>query len=168
MKLRYIPIFLLGFLSCAFLFYGFNYFYADSSMKFWNEVPFGTGLVSLTENNIAPSDWVSEDNILIFEDKMILNVPNITLSNYEDTGSMKPVFDNEANGIRIIPKEENDIKIGDIVSYKFGDMLIVHRVVEKGFDEKGIYFITQGDNNILKDEKIRFENIEYVTIGVIW
>jgi len=81
---------------------------------------------------------------------------------------MKPLLDKGANGIRITPKNENEINVGDIVSYKFKDILVVHRVVEKGTDDKGIYFITQGDNNILSDGKIRFDDIEYVTIGIIW
>ena len=41
-------------------------------------------------------------------------------------------------------------------------------VIEKGIDEDGIYFITKGDNNSITDGKIRFEDIEYITVGVIW
>ena len=99
---------------------------------------------------------------------VILRVSNTTLSNYADSGSMKPVFDKGANGIRIVPRSEDDIKVGDIISYRFGNILVVHRVVERGIDSEGTYFIVQGDNNILGDGKIRFEDIEYVTIGVIW
>ena len=160
MKSKYILAFLLGFFSCAFLFYGFSY----SNL----EVPFGTGLVSLNKDVVAPSDWVSEDDIIIFDDMVILRVSNTTLSNYADSGSMKPVFDKGANGIRIVPRSEDDIKVGDIISYRFENILVVHRVVERGIDSEGTYFIVQGDNNILGDGKIRFEDIEYVTIGVIW
>jgi hypothetical protein len=46
--------------------------------------------------------------------------------------------------------------------------LIIHRVVEKGVDFDGIYFIAKGDNNVVSDGKIRFEDIKYKTIGVIW
>ncbi|MFH1521568.1 MAG: hypothetical protein ABIF18_01285 [archaeon] len=160
MKSEYILVFLLGFFSCAFLFYGFSY----SNI----EVPFGTGLISLNSEAIAPFDRVSEKDIIIFDDMIILRVSNTTLSNYADTGSMKPVFDKGANGIRVVPDGEDDVNIGDIVSYRFGDILVVHRVIEKGVDGEGVYFIMQGDNNILSDGKIRFEDIEYVTIGVIW
>ena len=160
MKSKYILAFLLGFFSCAFLFYGFSY----SNL----EVPFGTGLIGLNSDTIAPSDWISEEDIIIFDDMVILRVPNTTLSNYADSGSMKPVFDKGANGIRIVPNSEDDVNVGDIVSYRFRDILVVHRVIEKGIDDEGIYFIMQGDNNILSDGKIRFKDIEYVTIGVIW
>lgn len=158
MESRYVLIFLLGFFSCAFLFYGFNY----SNV----EVPFETGMVSL--NVVAPSDWVSEDDIVVFDNMVILRVLNATISSYIDTGSMKPVFDEGANGIRIVPENEEDIIVGDIVSYRFEDVLIVYRVAKKGVDEDGVYFVMRGDNNILSDGKIRFEDIEYVTIGVIW
>ncbi len=160
MELRDIIVFLLGFLSCVSIFYGFNY----SGV----EVPFGTGLVDLETSAVAPSDWITEEDIILFKNRVILEIPNVTISSYANTGSMKPVFDKGANGIRIVPNSIEDIQVGDIVSYRFGKILVVHRVIEKGIDTEGTYFVTKGDNNILSDEKIRFEDIEYLTIGVIW
>ena len=116
----------------------------------------------------APSDWVSEDDIIVLDDRVILKVGNATLSNYADSGSMKPVFDVGANGIRVVPGSEVGVGVGDIVSFYLGDSLIVHRVVEKGVDGDGVYFVTMGDNGLVDDGKVRFEQIEYVTIGVIW
>ena len=158
MELKYTLIFLLGFLSCAFLFYGFSY----SNV----EIPFATGLVSFAAN--APNDWVSDDDIIVFDDMILLRIENATLSSYADSGSMKPVFDEGANGIRVVPGSEDEIEVGDIVSYRFDKMLIVHRVVEKGVDDEGVYFVMKGDNNLIVDEKVRFGQIEYVTVGVIW
>jgi hypothetical protein len=154
----YTLVFLLGFFSCAFLFYIFSYSGAG--------IPFGTGLVSL--NEVAPSDWVSENDIIVLNDRIILKIENATLSDYAATGSMKPLFDSGANGIRIVPKSEDDINVGDIVSFEFGEELVVHQVIEKGVDDGGVYFVTKGSNNPINDEKIRFENIKFVTIGVIW
>jgi len=158
MNLRYVLIFVLGFFSCAILFYGLNY----SSV----EIPLGTGLASYDIN--SPSDWVSSEDIIVFDNMVVLRVSNATLSSYADSGSMKPVFDEGANGIRVVPQSADEISVGDIVSYRLGRVLVVHRVVEKGFDDEGVYFIMKGDNNLLSDEKVRFEQIEYVTIGVIW
>jgi len=155
---KYALMFLLGFLSCAFLFYGFSY----SNV----EIPFGTGFASSGVN--APNDWVDSEDIIVFDDMILLRVENATLSSYAGSGSMKPVFDEGANGIRVVPRSEDEIEVGDIVSYRFGDMLIVHRVVEKGIDNEGVYFVMKGDNNLIADEKVRFGQIEYVTIGVIW
>ena len=127
------------------------------------------GLTGFVVSDVgAPSDWVSEDDIIVLDDRVILKVGNATLSNYADSGSMKPVFDVGANGIRVVPGSEVGVGVGDIVSFYLGDSLIVHRVVEKGVDGDGVYFVTMGDNGLVDDGKVRFEQIEYVTIGVIW
>jgi signal peptidase I len=81
---------------------------------------------------------------------------------------MEPLLDENSNGIRIIPKSEEDIHIGDIISFEKNKDLIIHRVIDKGVDNNGTYFITKGDNNNVSDGKIRFEDIRYITIGVIW
>jgi len=158
MNYRYTLVFFVGFLSCVFLFYMFS----SSNL----EIPFATGLVSFDAS--SPSDWVMEEDIIVFDDYIILRIANATLSNYADSGSMKPLLDIGANGIRVVPINSNQIGVGDIVSFRFGGILIVHRVVERGIDDRGVYFITQGDNNVFSDDKIRFEDIEYVTVGVIW
>ena len=150
--------FLLGFFSCGMLFYGF--FFTDFG------APFGTGFA--TYEVAAPGDWVSEEDIILFEDRVVIRVNNATVSNYAPTKSMKPLFDYGSNGIRVVPDSPSRVEVGDIVSYRMNDSLVVHRVVEKGIDSEGIYFITRGDNNAAEDGKIRFEDIEYVTIGVLW
>ena len=96
----------------------------------------------------------------------MINIPNASISSYAPTGSMKPTFDQGSNGIRIIPNSAEQIETGDIVT--FGDQNIVHRVIEKGKDEDGYWFVTKGDNNQMSDGKIRFEDIKYVTIGVLY
>ena len=171
MKLKYTLVFLFGFLVCFSLFYVFGYFsngsaYSDFA-KLGVEIPFGTGLIGL-DNVVAPADRVPEDSIIVFEDKIILKIPNATISNYADSGSMNPLLDKGANGIRVVPENEDQVDVGDIVSYRLGKILVVHRVVEKGVEDKGIYVVTRGDNNLVSDGKIRFEDIEYVTIGIIY
>jgi len=155
---KYTLAFGMGFIVCAMLFFLVNY----SNL----EAPFGTGFSILNEK--APIDRISEENIIVFGDSILIRIPNATISSYAPTDSMLPLLDKGANGIRISPKSEEEIQIGDIVSFKMRGVLVVHRVVEKGTDEKGVYFVTRGDNNSFNDEKIRFSDIEYITIGVIW
>ena len=119
-------------------------------------------------NVVAPSDIVSEKQIEILDDKIIINLEGASLSRYAATGSMRPVLDKGANGIRIKPKSPEEINVGDIITFREYSKLIVHRVIEKGEDSEGIYFITKGDNNNIVDGKLRFEDIKYITIGVIW
>jgi len=152
-------IFLLGFLSAnllgAYLVYGF-------------EVPFSFNSFSFIENKSAPFNFINENQIQIFPNKIVIDVNGASISRYAPTGSMKPVLDKGSNGIRIVPKSEEDIHIGDIISFKQNDFLIVHRVVEIGTDSEGTYFVTKGDNNSVADGKIRFKDIKFITIGVIW
>jgi len=158
MDYKYTLVFLAGFVSCIFLFYIFS----SSSL----EIPFATGLADFDAS--SPSDWIGDEDILVFDDRIVLRIANSTLSSYAPSGSMKPVLDKGANGIRIVPGSADEIDVGDIVSSRSGGRLIVHRIVEKGLDGGGIYFITQGDNNVFSDDKIRFEDIEFVTVGVIY
>ena len=116
----------------------------------------------------APSDFVSEKNIEVYSDRVVIRLDNASLSEYASTGSMKPLFDKGANGIRVAPKSEDEINVGDIITFSRDDSLIVHRVVEKGQDSEGIYFITKGDNNSLDDGKVRFSDIKYLTVGILY
>jgi len=156
--MRYLPyllIFLTGFLSCILL---INY----SNIS---EIPLS---LSTNNNPNAPGDWIKQDQIQITNDKIIISIKDASLSSYAATGSMKPVFDKEANGIRIKPTNESQINIGDIISYQSNDNLIVHRVIEKGADSDGVYFVVKGDNNNLPDKNIRFKDIKYITIGILY
>jgi len=151
-------IFLFGFLSANLLSY---------YLVYGVENPFSSGL-SINGMENAPQNFVDENQIQIYNDKIVINVKDARMSRYAATGSMKPTFDENSNGLEVIPTSIDDIKVGDIITYQSGDNLIVHRVIEKGSDKDGVYFITKGDNNTVSDGKIRFKDIKYETIGVIW
>ncbi len=154
--LTYALVFVFGFLSCALFIYG---------MYFGKEIPSAFGMQSEAE---SPGDWINEKQIHVYENAIVIDVEDASLSSYALTGSMKPVFDENSNGIRIKPENPEEIKLGDIISYEKDNELIVHRVIEKGEDSEGTYFITKGDNNNVDDGKIRFSQIKYVTIGVLY
>jgi len=151
-------VFLLGFLSC----YVVNFFNEDYEVPVLKKIGFGNFELE------APSNFINEESIEILEDRVIIYLDDASLSRYAPSGSMIPVFDEGANGIRVKIKSIDEISVGDIITFKEDNILIVHRVIEKGTDSKGIYFITKGDNNNVDDGKIRFEDIKYKTIGVIW
>jgi hypothetical protein len=116
----------------------------------------------------SPSHFIENENILIYPDKVIIKVENAKLSNYDSTGSMIPVLDDSMSGISVVPESEEDINIGDIITFRHGESLIVHRVIEKGTDSDGVYFITKGDNSPTADGKIRFSEIERVLVAVVY
>ncbi len=159
-------IFLIGFLSANIL--GLYFIYGVEMPLSLDNFSLDNLGFNLNDNNSAPFDFVDESQIKVYDDKIIINVDGASLSRYAPTGSMKPVLDEGSNGIRVVPKSAEDIHVGDIITFEQDNYLIVHRVVDIGTDEKGIYFITKGDNSGIADGKVRFENIKYITIGVIW
>ena len=149
-------IFMLGALSSSFA----------SSFSGYLEEPLS--LIYNFSDNLSPSDYLEKEKIVVYPDKVVIKVSGASVSSYASTGSMRPVLDSGANGIRVVPKSEEDIHVGDIISFKTGDSLIIHRVIEKGMDDEGVYFITKGDNNSFSDGKIRFKDIDYLTIAIIY
>lgn len=81
---------------------------------------------------------------------------------------MLPTLGENANGIKIIPKSPEQINIGDIISFQSGNLLVVHRVIDKGQDANGWYFVTKGDNNQETDGKVYFQDVKYVTVALIY
>lgn len=64
------------------------------------------------------------------------------------TGSMRPVY-NEGTIIYYKPVAQEEIAVGDIVTYQLNEVLVTHRVkrIENG------NYITQGDSNNTEDSK---------------
>lgn len=120
-----------------------------------------------------PKNRLTFDNFELYSNEFIItNVPYAdTIQVFEATasGSMLPLLYNGSKTIIIRPLEE-DIMVGDIVVYKDNDGTnIIHRLVNKGYDEKGTYYMTKGDNNPSLDPYlIRYENIEGVVIGILY
>ena len=154
-------IFALGFLS--------SNIYADINM----ESPFSQQTLDdgRTDQRASPSDWIKENQILVFNSQVILDLKNAEWATFTDTHSMEPVLSSRSNAIEVKPKSADDIHVGDIISYKseYSDGIIIHRVIEKGEDEQGAYFILKGDNNPYPDPgRIRFEQIQRVVVAIVY
>lgn len=125
-----------------------------------------------TADNASISDRIKVEQIQIEGNKLILIYnQDLYLSEYAPTSSMLPVFDKGHNGIEIVPETPKDIKIGDIVAYQsnYVNGLVVHRVIDIKQDNEGIYFVLKGDNNAEQDpEKVKFSQIKYILIGVLY
>ena len=123
-----------------------------------------------TQDVLSPQDRISEDQIQIYEDRVILNVEGAMWASFTDTNSMDPSLDYGANALQLIPQQPSDIAVGDIISYTNDkEQRIIHRVVYKGEDTDGTYFIVKGDNNKVSDPgKVRFEQIDRVLFGIIY
>ena len=72
------------------------------------------------------------------------------------TGSMKPeINENDL----IVIHEEDSYEVDDIITYRGNTTPVTHRVIEKGSDEIGEYYVTQGDANNTSDGKIYSERV---------
>jgi hypothetical protein len=120
---------------------------------------------------ISPHDWIVENEIYVFDDRVIIDIDNAKWATFTDTNSMDPVLDYGANAIQIVPESEDDIHIGDIVAYRseLTDAHIIHRVIDIGSDDLGKYYIMKGDNNTKVDpEKVRFKQINRIVVAIIY
>lgn len=118
---------------------------------------------------LSPTDRVSEEDILVTDSYIRINVSNASWASFTDTNSMIPTLDIGSNSIEIDPKSEDDIFVGDIISFRYGNITIVHRIIEIKNDSEGKYFVTKGDNNIYPDPvNVRFPDIGGVVIAIIY
>jgi hypothetical protein len=118
-----------------------------------------------------PKDRISQDEITVLKDRVIINIDNPQWATFTPTKSMVPFLDAGAHAIQIVPESPEDLQVGDIVSYRssFVDGIIIHRIIEIGYDDKGWYAIVQGDNNQSPDpERVRFGQIERVLVAIIY
>ena len=123
------------------------------------------------EEKASPYDRISENKILVENDKVIINIENPQWSRFTDTNSMDPVIDQGANAIQIVPNSYEEVHVGDIVSYEseYSEGIIIHRVIETGYDDEGWYCLLKGDNNSRVDPgKIRFSQIQRIVIAIIY
>ncbi|RMF55524.1 hypothetical protein D6745_01980 [Candidatus Woesearchaeota archaeon] len=127
---------------------------------------------STLKDRVSPFDRIKEEQIHVLDDRVIVELRNAERAKIADTNSMDPVIDKDSSVLQIVPKSPEDIHVGDIISYSPSynkDLIIIHRVIEIGTDEKGYYYKAKGDNSPWADPgKIRFEDISRILVGVLY
>jgi len=148
---------LLTFLVVSLFFTGFiSYPIAESLFSKNVNIPLS---FSETRELDSPSDWIKEDQIELDDNYVKVNLKNSVIAKFANTNSMDPILDEDSLGIEVKPKYPQQIKKGDIIVYdkSVDEKNIIHRVVDIGSDEKGIYYLVKGDNNDAIDQvKVRF------------
>lgn len=121
------------------------------------------------QENSSPSDWVKENQIKVYPQRVVLDIPGAQWAGFTDTNSMDPFIDETANAIEISPSNPDAIQVGDVIAYRTSYGVLIHRVIEKGVDEEGIFYLVKGDNNRFKDPfKVRFGEVQGVVVAVIY
>ena len=132
---------------------------------------FVEGLASGVPAKLSSYDHIDESEIHLTGNSVLIDLEGYDLrwSRFEDTNSMNPLLDEGHNGLEFVPKTIYDIHSGDVVSFDYNGETYIHRVVEIGNDEYGMYFITKGDNSFNVDEGVRrFEDINGVLFGIVF
>lgn len=78
-----------------------------------------------------------------------------------ESGSMEPTL---PTGSLIISSEiskEDNLNIGDVITYLLDDTLVTHRIVEVGHDASGLFYRTKGDYpfNDIDPKVVRTEQV---------
>ena len=125
-------------------------------------------------DRVSPYTFVHRSQIHLFEDGVKVDLTNPVLIGFTDTNSMDPSLDAGMFGLMVYALRPNDVHPGDIISFTrqvgFNDTeRIAHRVVKVGWDDKGWFAITKGDNVRWSDDgKVRFQDVEGILMGVIY
>jgi len=120
---------------------------------------------------MSPFRKISKEDIKVYNDRVIIYVNKAFTAGFEDSKSMYPFINKDVFALEIRPENKTELKVGDIVGYesKTFNTTIIHRIVEIEEDESGWYVVTKGDNNPASDpDKVRFENIQGVLVGLIY
>ena len=93
------------------------------------------------------------------------------------SGSMSPKI-NKGDAVIIDKKFEfKDLKKGQVIAYKNGDIIVVHRIFNKAKVKNSYYYVTKGDANEKDDNLIITEDmiigtvdhkIPYVGLPKVW
>ena len=117
----------------------------------------------------APGRWIPENQIFVYPSKVVIEVKNASWAGFANTKSMVPFLDQGAHALEIMPENLSSINVGDVIAYRSENNTIIHRVLEKGEDKQGLYFIVKGDNNDVADsEKVRAQNLKGVLVAIIY
>ncbi|MFA5797318.1 MAG: S26 family signal peptidase [Candidatus Woesearchaeota archaeon] len=86
---------------------------------------------------------ISNNNILVLNDKVIITLKNAFWATCDNSSSMLPTINHYTRSIEKKSENINAITMGDIVSYKKGNNIIIHRVISKGQGNLGAFLITK-------------------------
>lgn len=130
-----------------------------------------------SDREIVPSSHIAENNRIhglysINDGDYCLTIESINrpvkICGIAGTGSMRPTLCGTSKILTVSNFTEDELCVGDIICFEKDDSSIAHRIVAKGYDLQGVYFITKGDNCKTDDGKIRMSQIKRLVIGILY
>ncbi len=126
---------------------------------------------NVSDDKLAPSDYFKTDDVILAPNQIIINNSHkaqLSIGTVMASGSMVPVFDHNAVTINIVPQNPCEINVGDIIVFEESyrkNTLIIHRVVNITKDYE---FITMGDHNLIEDDPVKFSQVRYKIVGILY
>lgn len=148
-----------------------NYIYISNNYSTKNQPNNSSIIFSEINWPEAKTNWVTSEQIEVYDNYVILKIKNATWSRFGKTNSMAPIINQNTNAIEIVPESHLKLKVGDVISYNFSQtsQIISHRIVKISSDKDGWFCIARGDNNGAADpQKIRFSDIVGVVVAIIY
>lgn len=137
---------------------------ADKNEQLFEEIK-RIGLLEV----IGPKHRITEEQVKVNSNNAVIEVKDLVLARFTKSGSMLPTITSDSLALEIVPKSSKELQVGDVISYFYNNKIIIHRILEIGFDEDGWYAITKGDNvNTIDPEKVRFNMIQRVLVGILY
>jgi signal peptidase I len=124
-----------------------------------------------TELVAGPFSRIAKDDILVYQDRIVIYVNKAFPASFSDSRSMYPFIREGVYALEMKPENQGELKVGDIIGFRSEsfDTNIIHRIIEIGNDEERWYAITKGDNNPAPDPgKVRFDDVIGVLVGLIY
>ena len=134
--------------------------------------------------HIAANEWFV--TIDLHDALPLSEKPIVWLPHTPESGSMDPVMDFGHNALYLWAANERDERslldwlwnqeVGNLVVYRIPADVSqpaiaynAHRIVKKGIDAEGRYYLFKGDNNAVQDPwKVREINLKYLCFGIIY
>ena len=124
----------------------------------------------LKSNMSSPSNSISEDKILVYDEYVMINQSGLVWFTVLNTDSMLPFIDAGNHVLGKSITNESEIHIGDVITYTDSrGEYIMHRIININNDENGTYYTLQGDNNYYPDlDKVRFSQMSFKVVSVVY
>lgn len=111
---------------------------------------------------------IPQESVTLNDGQAIITIKDARLAVFANTLSMIPILNHNTKALEITPKEDN-LHVGDIISFNDNEDIVIHRIIDIGSDEQGTYYITKGDNNNIVDQnKVRFIDIKGKVVMLIY
>jgi len=120
---------------------------------------------------IGNRDRVNAEDIRVYSDRVELDLAGVKYAPISATNSMLPLLHEGSHSLEQDVTDVGTLDLGDVISFYEPSMqrVVIHSIVELGWDDIGWFAVTKGLSNPTVDPwKVREDWIHGVLIGVLY